>query len=631
MPEPSSPASPGRPRGAWGDVRELVWTHRRRLLLGFALLGVSRVAALVLPASSKFVVDEVLNKHRSELLAPLALAIGAATLVQAATSLGLARVLGVTAQRAIMDIRRHLQAQVCRLPIRFFESNKSGALISRIMTDPDALRNLVGTGLVQFAGSVLTAALALAVLLVVNWRLTVVTVILLAAFALLMLRALEWVRPLYLQRAELNAQVLGRLNESLGGIRVVKAYRGERHEQRLFTQAIHRVFRNVAREITASAGIGAMAMLIFGVLSALLVFFGGHSILSGTMTLGDFVMYVFFIGILVAPVSRIVETGTQLNEALAGLQRIRELRQMVTEDQEDAGREPLGEIRGEIAFEDVAFEYTPGTPVLKGVSFRAPAGTTTALVGASGAGKSTIINLVMGFETPLDGCVRVDGRDLARVRRSDYRSHLGVVLQETFLFDGSIGENIAYARPGASPEQVRAAARVAHCDEFVTAMEKGYETLVGERGVRLSGGQRQRVAIARAVLADPRILILDEATSHLDSESEALIQDGLHALRRGRTTFVIAHRLSTVRSADQILVVEAGEVVERGTHEELVRRGGRYQRLYERQYRQESNRFANPGEGSSPEPALEAPLPAEPEHPAVLRDLRWGPSADDPP
>jgi subfamily B ATP-binding cassette protein MsbA len=631
MPEPSSPASPVRPRGAWGDVRALVWTHRRRLLLGFALLGTSRVAALVIPASSKYIVDEVLIKHRAELLAPLALAIVAATLVQAATSLGLARVLGVTAQRAIMDIRRRLQSLVCRLPIRFFEEHKTGALISRIMTDPDALRNLLGTGLVSFAGSVLTAFLAFFVLLVLNWRLTVVTVVLLAAFAYLMLWALEWVRPLYLQRAELNAQVLGRLNESLGGIRVVKAYRGERHERRLFTEAIHRLFRNVAREITTSAAIGAMAMLIFGVLSALLVFIGGHAILSGAMTLGDFVMYVFFIGMLVAPVARIVETGTQLSETLAGLQRIRELRQMTTEDEEDSGREPLGDIRGEITFEGVGFEYSPGAPVLKGVSFRAPAGTTTALVGASGAGKSTVVNLVMGFETPLEGSVRVDGRDLSRVRRSDYRSHLGVVLQETFLFDGTIGENIAYARPGASAEQVRTAARVAHCDEFVTGMEKGYETLVGERGVKLSGGQRQRVAIARAILADPRILILDEATSHLDSESEALIQDGLFALRRGRTTFVIAHRLSTVRSADQILVVEAGEIVERGTHEELVRHGGRYQRLYESQYRRESDLLTSPGEAPSPEPPAEAPLPPEPERPSVLRGLPWRPSAEDPP
>ncbi len=631
MNEPSQASRP-RPSGAWEEVRALVWSQRGRLILGFILLGVSRIAALALPASSKFVVDEVIHKQRVEMLGPLALLIVASTLVQAATSLALSRILGVTAQRAILEIRRRLQAQVCRLPMRFYESTKSGVLISRIMTDPDALRNLVGTGLVQFAGSALTAILALGVLLFLNWRLTIVTVVLLAAFALLMLRALEQLRPLYRQRAELNAQVVGRLNESLGGIRVVKAYRGERHEERLFTQGLHRLFRSVAREITASAVIGAIALVIFGVLSALLVYFGGRSILSGAMTLGDFVMYVFFIGLLVAPVGRIVETGTQLSEALAGLERMREVREMATERQEDAGREPLPSIRGEVEFEDVSFEYQPGVPVLKGISFRAPAGTTTALVGPSGAGKSTVISLVMGFETAVRGCVKVDGHDISRVRRSDFRSHLGVVLQETFLFDGTVEENIAYARPGATHDQVVAAARIAHCHEFVTILEKGYDAHVGERGVRLSGGQRQRLAIARAILADPRILILDEATSHLDSESEALIQDGLQALRQGRTTLVIAHRLSTIRSADQILVLEEGEIVERGTHEALVRRRGRYERLYDRQYRLDIDRFTNPGETPLPEPPLEnaAVAPGAEEKPPSIPGLRWGGSADDP-
>jgi subfamily B ATP-binding cassette protein MsbA len=551
--------------------------------------------------------------------------------VQGAASIALSRTLGVAAQRAITDLRRILQAQVTRLPVRFFDSTKTGVLISRIMSDPDAVRNLMGTGLVQLAGSLLTAVLALGVLVWLDWRLTLVTLGLLTPLAVLMTYAFSRLRPLFAQRAELNAQLVGRLNETLGGIRVVKAYRGEPHEQRLFTEGAQRLFESVVRELTTSAWVGALAIVNLGALSAVLVYLGGRNIIAGTMTLGDFVMFVFFIGLLLAPMVRLAETGTQMSETLAGLERMRDIRRLRTESEEDAGREPLSGLDGEVAFDDVTFEYSPGLPVLHGISFRAPAGTTTALVGPSGAGKSTAINLVMGFETPVSGRVLVDGRDLARVRRSDYRAHLGVVLQETFLFDGTIGENIAYARPAATPEEIRTAARIAHCDEFVDALETGYDTVVGERGVRLSGGQRQRVAIARAILADPRVLILDEATSHLDSESEALIQDGLRALRQGRTTFVIAHRLSTIRSADQILVLEGGRIVERGTHEVLMRHGGRYRQLYDRQYRLDSNRYLNPGETTEPPPP-ESPASAEPrEKPGdTLPRLPWNRSAGDP-
>jgi subfamily B ATP-binding cassette protein MsbA len=580
------PADPRKSsRAAWHDARALLWEHRYRLLAGLGLLFVGRIAALALPASSKYLIDEVITKQHGERLGLLAIAIVAASLVQAGTSMMLSRILGLAAQRAIMDIRRQLQQKVLHLPVSFFDQTKSGVLIARIMSDPDALRNLIGSGLVQLASSVLTALLALGVLLWLNWRLTSMTVVLLAVFGALVVYAFRRIRPLFRQRAEINSQVVGRLSEALGGIRVVKAYRAEDTEHRVFTDGLERLFASVKTEVRASSSVGAAALVIFGMISALLVYVGGRGILSGAMSLGDFIMYVFFIGLLVAPVIRFTDSATQLSEAFAGLDRVRELRDRPTEESTEAGFAPFATTRAEIEFDHVGFEYTPGVPVLKGVSFRAAAGSTTALVGPSGAGKSTVIGLVMGFHRPTAGRVLVDGRDLATVATRDLRANLGVVFQENFLFDGTIADNIAYGRAAASRDEVVAAARRAHCDEFVTRLEHGYETLVGERGVRLSGGQRQRLAIARALLADPRILILDEATSSLDSESEALVQDGLKSLREGRTTLVIAHRLSTVRSADQILVMDGGVVVQRGTHESLMTQGGRYRELYERQFR----------------------------------------------
>jgi ABC-type multidrug transport system fused ATPase/permease subunit len=586
----------------WREARELVWAHRSRLGLGFLLMIINRLAGLVLPASSKWLIDEVVNKSRADLLIPIALAAGAATAVQGATAFALSLVLGVAAQRSITDMRLAVQRHVERLPVRYFDSTKTGVLISRIMSDAEGIRNLVGNGIVQLVGSLLTAAIGLGVLFWLNWRLTTITLVLLATFGGVMAMAFTRLRPLFRERGALNAEVTGRLAESLGGIRIVKAYTAERREALVFAKGAHKLFRNIAKSMVGVSTVSAVSTLIVGIIGVLMIVVGGRAILAGTMTLGEFVMYVFFTGLVAAPLVSIASIGTQISDAFAGLDRIREIRSMATEDADDAEREPLPEVRGDVRFEDVSFEYNPGVPVLKHVTFHAPAGATTALVGSSGSGKSTLISLVMTFNRPLSGAIYIDGGDLATVRLRDYRANLGVVLQDNFLFDGTIAENIAFARPYATREEIEAVARIAHCDDLVREFESGYDTVVGERGVKLSGGQRQRIAIARAILADPRILILDEATSSLDSESEAMIQDGLRRLRHGRTTFVIAHRLSTIRSADQILVLEHGEIVERGTHDELFALNGRYRQLYDKQYNFERNQFVNPGEDFTPEP-----------------------------
>jgi ABC-type multidrug transport system fused ATPase/permease subunit len=589
------------PAAAWRDARELIFQHRYRLLLGMVLMIINRLMGLVLPATSKYLIDDVILKHHSALLAPLAAIAGAATLVQALTSFALSQVLGVAAQRAITDMRKSVQEHVSRLPIRYFDSTQTGVLISRIMTDAEGIRNLVGTGLVQLVGGLVTAIIALGVLFYLNWRLTSVIIIALAAFGTAMAFAFKRLRPLFRERGKINAEVTGRLTESLGGIRIVKAYAAEKREELVFARGAHRLFRNIARSMTAISGVTAFSTVIVGLIGVILTLFGGRAILAGEMTLGDFFMYIFFTALVAAPLVEIASIGTQITEAFAGLDRIREIKRMPTEDEEDTTRQPYPAVTGDIAFDDVSFEYNDNTPVLRNVSFTAPAGSTTALVGSSGSGKSTLISLVMAFNRPISGKVIVDGRDLSSLRLKDYRNQLGVVLQDNFLFDGTIAENISFSHPHATRDEIIAASRIAHCEEFINGFADGYDTIVGERGVKLSGGQRQRVAIARAILAEPKILILDEATSSLDSESEAMIQDGLQSLRLGRTTFVIAHRLSTIRSADQILVLEEGQIVERGTHEELLVSDGRYKQLYDKQYRFERNQFINPGEDFTPE------------------------------
>jgi ABC-type multidrug transport system fused ATPase/permease subunit len=587
---------------AWREARQLVWAHRRRLSIGLSLMLVSRVSQLVLPATSKWIIDDVLTKGRSELLVPIALAAAGATVVQAITSFVLSQILGVAAQRAITDMRKRVQAHVMRLPVRYFDSTKTGVLVSRIMSDAEGIRNLVGTGLVQLVGGFVTAGMGLAVLLWLNWHLTLITILVLAVFGGGMAYAFKTLRPLFRERGKINAEVTGRLTEALGGIRVVKSYTAEKREEIVFTKGAHRLFRNIAQSMTGVSATTAGSTVVIGVVGVLMIWLGGRAVIAGEMTLGELVTYIFFIGIVAAPLVSIASIGTQITEAFAGLDRIRELLEMSTEVQGDERRSEVGLLVGTVAFDQVWFEYNPGQPVLRGVSFEAAAGTTTALVGSSGSGKSTLIGLVMAFNRPTRGRILIDGRDLGDLRLGEYREQLASVLQESFLFDGTIAENVGYARPGASRDEIIHACRVAHCDEFVVQFPDGYDTIVGERGVKLSGGQRQRVSIARAILSNPRILILDEATSSLDSESEQMIQDGLRSLRAGRTTFVIAHRLSTIRSADQILVLEAGEIVERGSHAALLAANGRYRQLYDKQYKFESDRFINPGEDFTPEP-----------------------------
>jgi ABC-type multidrug transport system fused ATPase/permease subunit len=599
---PDAAEKGAKKKSAWKslpDVWALIKPRRGLLALGFALMAVNRVAGLVLPASSKYFLDNVISKRQSNLLLPIVLSILAATIIQGLTSFTLTQLLSKSAQRMITELRRQVQAHIGRLPVSFYDANKTGVLVSRIMSDVEGVRNLIGTGLVEFVGGLMTAVFALIYLLRASAMMTGVAFSIILVFGLFISKAFKTIRPIFRARPKITAEVTGRLTESLGGVRVVKGYHAEEREEKVFAGGVQRLLDNVLKTLTATSLMSLSGATLMGIVGALMYEFGGHAILAAKMTAGEWLAFNAFLILLVAPVFQIVAIGTQITEAITGLERTREILNEKRED-DAAGRVvALGRIVGRVVMEEVSFSYDSGKEVLHEIGFQSEPGTVTALVGPSGAGKSTIIGLIAGFYVPASGRVLVDGVDLATVKLDSYRTQLGVVLQDTFLFDGTIRENVAFARPEASQEEILAACRIARVDEFAEQFEKQYDTVVGERGVRLSGGQKQRVSIARAILADPRILILDEATSSLDSESEALIQEGLRYLMRGRTTFVIAHRLSTIRRAEQILVVEGGRIIERGTHESLYAEGGRYFDLYTKQHAVETNLFLAPGEGDS--------------------------------
>jgi subfamily B ATP-binding cassette protein MsbA len=567
-----------RPASVQRAFLELVRPRKGLLGVGLLLILINRAADLVIPAASKYLIDEVVQKRNLALLTPIASVAAAAVLAGVASGFLLTQLLSKSAQHLIAELRIKVQQHVGRLPLRYYDANKTGALLSRIMSDVEGVRNLIGTGIVELLGGILTAIAAFGLLLAINAKLTFAVLLFLVMFSVI------------------HAEVSGRLAESLGGVRVIKGFNAERREAATFSGGAMRLYENVKKTLTATSLTLVVAKLVIGIVSLIVMVVGGRMIVAGTMTMGDFVAFTLYLAMLVAPMFQIVNIGSQLTEAFAGLDRTHEVLSETPEDVDPQRTRMMEIIRGEVRFEDVWFEYDTGKPVLRGVSLEAKPGTVTALVGSSGSGKSTLISLVAAFAKPTRGTVFVDGIDLAAVRLDSYRSKLGVVLQDNFLFDGSLQENLLFGRPEATQEEVMKAAEIARVDEFALTLEKGYGTIIGERGVKLSGGQRQRMAIARAILANPRILILDEATSSLDSESEAMIQQGLAALVTGRTTFVIAHRLSTIRSSDQILVLEGGVIVERGRHDELLEFGGRYFELYTRQAGIEGNRFLNPGE-----------------------------------
>ena len=598
-PKPKPAMTTQRLRTVLPAVWELMRPRRGLLALGFLLMVVNRVSGLVLPYSTKFLIDSVIAKHHVELLRRLVSVVLLATVIQGITSFALTQLLSKAAQRLIAELRQKVQAHISHLPVAFYDSNKTGTLVSRIMSDVEGVRNLLGTGLVDLAGGLLTSGIAMVVLFRISPVMTVLAFSFLLCFAIALSKAFSTIRPIFRQRGKINAEVTGRLAESLGGVRVIKGYHAEEREEAVFATGVQRLLDNVMRTLTATSVMSLSASVLMGVVGAIIMYVGAHQIMAGTLTIGSFFTYTLFLGFLVAPIVQIVSIGTQLTEALAGLERTQEILHERPEDQDPKRTVTLQDIYGKVEFDHVSFSYDGSRTVLHDVSFRAEPGTVTALVGSSGSGKSTIIGLISAFYVPTDGEVLVDGVDLSTVRLDSYRTRLGVVLQESFLFDGTIRENVAFSRPNASEEEIMRACRIARVDEFAESFPEKYDTIVGERGVKLSGGQRQRISIARAILAEPRILILDEATSSLDSESEEMIQHGLSYLMHGRTTFVIAHRLSTIRRADQILVVEQGQIVERGTHEELYAMQGRYFDLYTKQQGLQNNLFLAPGEGDA--------------------------------
>jgi subfamily B ATP-binding cassette protein MsbA len=582
------------------EIWKLVRPRRWLLAFGFFLMLINRVAGLVLPFSTKFLIDRVLGANGNpKLLMPLAGLVFTTTAIQAVTSFSLTQLLSKAAQRMITELRQQVQQHVGRLSVAFYDQNRTGLLVSRIMNDVEGVRNLIGTGLVEFVGGMLTAAMVFSYLVYKQPKMTLIVFGVVGAFVIILQRAFKTIRPIFRERSKITGEVTGRLTESLGGVRVVKGYHAEQREAGVFTLGVMRLLDNVMKSLTATSLLSLAATTVLGVVGGLVMLIGGHQVIGHHMTTGGYFQYTMLLAYMIAPIFQVVNIGTQLTEAVAGLDRTMEILGEKDEFADPARVRTLNEIVGDVQFEDVRFSYEKDKPVLHGISFESRPGTVTALVGSSGSGKSTIISLICAFHKPDEGRILVDGIDLSTVRLDSYRSQLGVVLQESFLFDGTIKENVMFSHPEATDEEFLNACRIARVDEFAERFPDGYETIVGERGVKLSGGQRQRLSIARAILASPRILILDEATSSLDSESEAMIQHGLSYLMQGRTTFVIAHRLSTIRRAEQILVVEGGMIVERGTHASLYALGGRYYDLYTRQHGLEENLFLAPGEGDA--------------------------------
>jgi subfamily B ATP-binding cassette protein MsbA len=563
----------------------IIWPRRKQLFLGLFLIIISRLSGLILPGASKYLIDDVIPSNDLTLLKWLILIVVGAIVVQSITSYSLTQILSVEAQNLISKLRSQVQAHIIKLPIRFFDNTKTGELVSRIMTDVEGVRNLVGTGFAQMIGGILTAIISLVLLISISPLMTLYVLLPVAIFGVVSMKAFGKIRPIFRERGKINAQVTGRLTETLGGIRVIKGFNAEAQEIKTFEKGVDLLFQNVKASLTATSFVTSAGSLLLGLASAGIMGMGGYMIMKGEMTFGDFLAFTLYLGFMIAPIVQMSNIGSQLTEAFAGLDRTEEIMNTPLESDDRKRTLEFRKFRGDIVFENVSFAYESGKEVVKGISFDAPSGSVTALVGTSGSGKTTIAGLAASFLNPDSGKILLDGHDLQTITLDSFRSQLGVVLQDDFLFEGTIRENILFPRPDASAEQVQLAVKAAHVQEFSDRFEDGLDTLIGERGVKLSGGQRQRIAIARAILADPRILILDEATSNLDTESETLIQASLKELMKGRTTFVIAHRLSTIRLADQILVIEQGQIVEHGKHDELIAKQGRYYQLYTYQAR----------------------------------------------